>query len=124
MRLLCDPDRTARDASRVPAPGEFGLILFFALIGVALAISGVLGFLFFWAMAQVHLRDRREQQGADTRGLGFASPHALVWLLSGRYRGMGDAKLDGLALPAQFSLWCVIVGLLMAALLVAWAGFA
>lgn len=100
------------------------MILFFALIGVALAISGALGFLFFWAMAQVHLRDRREQQGADTGGLGFASPRALGWLLSGRYRGMGDPKLDGLALPAQLSLWCVIVGLLLAGLLVTWANLA
>ena len=95
------------------------MILFFALIGVAVAISGMLGFLFFWAMAQVHLRDRQIDGAAATTGLGFASPRAIGWLLVGGYRRLADPGLDGLALPAQLSLWAVIAGLAAAAALAA-----
>ncbi len=94
------------------------MILFFALIGVAFAISGVLGFLFFWAMAQVHLHDRHRETAAATPGLGFASPRAIAWLLSGGYRRLGDARLDGLALPAQICLWATFFGLGVAGFLV------
>jgi len=95
------------------------MILFFALIGVAFAISGVLGFLFFWAMAQVHLNDRHAAAAAAAPGFGFASPRAIGWLLFGQYRGLGDARLDGLALPAQVCLWAAIAGLIAAGALVA-----
>lgn len=99
------------------------MILFFALIGIAVAISGLLGFLFFWAMAQVHLRDRLESPGAAATlpGLGFAAPRSIAWLLAGRYRDLGDRALDGLALPAQVCLWSAIAGLAAAAALVAMA---
>ncbi len=100
------------------------MILFFALLSVAIAISGLLGFLFFWAMAQVHLRDRRETSDADQAGSGFASPRALFWLLRGGYREAGDAGLAGLCVPAQVSLWTVIAGLASAGALAAWAGTA
>ncbi len=97
------------------------MILFFALIGVAIAISGALGFLFFWAMAQVHLRDRHSTNAAAGPGMGFASPRAIAWLFVGGYRRLGDPRLDGLAVPAQWSLWAVLVGLLVAAFLIALA---
>ena len=97
------------------------MILFFALIGVALAISGALGFLFFWAMAQVHLRDRHAANDAATPAMGFASPRAIAWLLLGGFRKLGDPSLDGLALPAQWSLWAVVLGLIAAGLLTALA---
>lgn len=99
------------------------MILFFALIGVAIAISGVLGFLFFWAMAQVHLRDRQAALSQSLPGIGFVSPRALAWLLSGSYRRLADKGLDGLALPAQVCLWAAILGLLAAGALVAVAEF-
>ena len=94
------------------------MILFFALIGVAVAISGALGFLFFWAMAQVHLRDRHASNAAAAPAIGLASPRAIAWLLLGGYRKLRDPGLDGLALPAQWSLWAVVVGLLAAGTLI------
>lgn len=100
------------------------MILFFALLSVAIAISGLLGFLFFWAMAQVHLRDRSETATVAQAGAGFASPRALVWLLRGGYRESGDAGLAGLCIPAQVSLWTVIAGLAAAGALAAWAAAA
>lgn len=99
------------------------MILFFALIGVAIAISGILGFLFFWAMAQVHLRDRHQDRVVAAPGFGFASPRALAWLLLGQYRRVGDARLEGLTLPAQVCLWATIFGLAVAAALVLVAEF-
>jgi len=97
------------------------VILFFALIGAAVAIAGALGFLFFWAMAQVHLRDRHATNDAAVEAMGFASPRAIAWLLRGGYRKLADPGLSGLALPAQWSLWAVIVGLVAAGTLAALA---
>lgn len=99
------------------------MILFFALIGVAIAISGALGFLFFWTMAQVHLHDRHLASAPAAPGLGFASPRAIAWLLLGGYRRVGDSRLDGLALPAQVCLWATIAGLIAAGVLVLVARF-
>ncbi|MEO6064640.1 MAG: hypothetical protein ABIP49_02510 [Lysobacterales bacterium] len=100
------------------------MTLFFALIGVAIAISGMLGFLFFWAMTQVHLHDRHVAASTAARGFGFASPRAIAWLLFGRYRGLGDGRLDGLALPAQVCLWATLAGLLAAGALAVVENFA
>jgi hypothetical protein len=93
------------------------VLTFFALVCVAIAISGALAFAFFWPMALVHLRDRHAGQLAAFGGFAFASPPALVWLLRGGYRGLRDPALDGLCTPARLALWSIIVSLLGAGLL-------
>ncbi|MDQ3286750.1 MAG: hypothetical protein M3Q42_00570 [Pseudomonadota bacterium] len=90
------------------------MILFFALLCVALAIAGATAFVIFWPLTLVHIRDRhptlRDQFGAA----GFANPVALGWLLRRQYRGAGDRNLNGLAAPAYLSLMAIIVGLVAA----------
>jgi hypothetical protein len=91
------------------------VLTFLALVCVAVAISGVLAFLFFWPMALVHLRERHPACLRDFGGAAFVSPPALRWLLAGRYRKRGDPGLNGLCAPAQLALWSVIVTLVAAA---------
>ena len=90
---------------------------FIALICVAIAISGAMAFAFFWPMALVHLRDRHGALHASFGEFAFASPSALGWLLRGRYRGLGDAGLNGLATPAFLALWSTVVALLASGVL-------
>jgi hypothetical protein len=94
------------------------VLTFLALVAIAVAISGVMAFVFFWPMALVHLRDRHTAQLARFGAAAFASPLALQWLLSGRYRELADPALDGLCTPARLSLWSVILALVAAGLLV------
>lgn len=93
------------------------MLTFLALVALAVAISGVMAFVFFWPMALVHLRDRHASQLAGFGGFAFAAPAALQWLLAGRYRSLRDPALDGLCTPARYSLWSVIVALLACAAL-------
>lgn len=93
------------------------MLTFLSLVCIALALSGVLAFGFFWPMALVHLRDRHRERLAAFGSAAFASPAALYWLLGGHYRGLADPSLNGLCTPARVSLWSVIVALVAAALL-------
>ena len=95
------------------------MILFFALLFVAMAIAGACAFVIFWPLTLVHIRDRHPAVG-DRLGAGaFLKPSALGWLLRGGYRAANDRNLDGLATPAKISLMTIIVALVLAALL--WA---
>jgi len=93
------------------------MILFFALLFVAMAIAGACAFVIFWPLALVHIRDRHPAI-ADRLGSGaFLKPAALGWLLRRSYREAGDRNLDGLATPAWLSLLTIIVALLCAGIL-------
>ena len=93
------------------------LILFFALLFVALAIAGFTAFVIFWPLTLVHVRDRHAPIAASFGAGAFLKPEALGWLLSGRYRETRDPSLTGLATPARLSLLTIIAGLVCAGLL-------
>jgi hypothetical protein len=97
------------------------MILFFALVSLALAIAGFCALVIFWPLTLVHLRDRHPQQHARLGELAFASPKALWWLLAGGYRATGDRNLSGLATPARVSLSVILLGLFAAGILWLWA---
>lgn len=97
------------------------MVLFFALLFLAFAIAGATAFVIFWPLSLVHLRDRHPQVRAELGEAAFASPRALWWLLSMRYREVHDAGFTGLATPAMISLSCIVVGVGMAGLLWLWS---
>lgn len=93
------------------------MILFLALLALALAIAGFTAFVIFWPLMLVHVRDRHPDMLDSYGPMAFASPAAWGWLLRGRYRAAGDRNLDGLATPARLSLLTIITGLVMSGLL-------
>lgn len=93
------------------------MILFFALLCVAVAIAGFCAFVIFWPLTLVHVRDRHPAVTAELGTGAFLKPVALGWLLSGRYRQTQDRMLTGLATPARLSLLAILAGLAMAAAL-------
>ncbi|MGH8074133.1 MAG: hypothetical protein ACREO4_08675 [Lysobacter sp.] len=93
------------------------MVLFFALLFLALAIAGATAFVIFWPLMLVHVRDRHPGLQSDLGVNAFARPSAWLWLLRGGYRAAGDSNLDGLATPARISLWVIISGLVGAGLL-------
>lgn len=99
------------------------MILFFALLALALAIAGATAFVIFWPLALVHIRDRHPAIGTAIGPFAFLNPTALWWLLTGGYRSTGDRNLSGLATPARISLLTIIAGLVMSGLLWAIATF-
>ena len=97
------------------------MVLFFALLFVAIAIAGATAFVIFWPLALVHIRDRHPQITAVLGTGAFLKPSALAWLLRGDYRGARDTQLSGLATPARVSLIVIIAGLVLAGLLWLWS---
>ena len=93
------------------------MLLFLALVSLALAIAGATAFAIFWPLALVHLRDRHPALHARLGPVAFLHPGALGWLLAGGYRSTGDTNLSGLATPARISLMTIIGGVLMAGVL-------
>ena len=93
------------------------MVLFFALLFLALAIAGATAFVIFWPLMLVHVRDRHPALQSDLGSNAFARPSAWLWLLRGGYRAAGDRNLDGLAIPARVALWVIIAGLVGAGLL-------
>ncbi|MCY7313029.1 MAG: hypothetical protein LH491_05220 [Pseudoxanthomonas sp.] len=93
------------------------MILFLALLCVAIAIAGFTAFLIFWPLTLVHVRDRHAAISAEFGPGAFLKPAALGWLLSGRYRQPRDPALTGLATPALVALLTIFAGLVFAALL-------
>jgi hypothetical protein len=97
------------------------MILFFALLFVALAIAGATAFVIFWPLALVHIRDRNPEVSALLGSGAFLKPSALAWLLRGGYYDVRDRGLSGLATPARISLIVILAGLAMAGMLWLWA---
>ena len=97
------------------------LILFFALLFVALAIAGATAFVIFWPLALVHIRDRHAAIKAELGEGLFLKPAALWWLLRGGYREHPDPSLSGLATPARIALSVILLGLALAGLLWLWS---
>lgn len=97
------------------------VIMFLALLFVAVAIAGASAFVIFWPLALVHVRDRHPALRAELGSGAFLRPSALWWLLSGGYRRTPDPQFSGLATPARISLLCILFGLGMAGLLWLWA---
>jgi hypothetical protein len=93
------------------------VILFFALLFVAMAIAGATAFAIFWPLALVHIRDRHPAIKALLGEGAFLKPSALWWLLRGGYRATPDTSLSGLATPARISLSVIILGLALAGVL-------
>ena len=87
------------------------MILFSALVFLALAIAGATALLIFWPLTLVHLRDRHAQTYARFGGLPFFSPAGLLWLLTAGYATTNDPNLTGLARPARISLLTILFGL-------------
>jgi hypothetical protein len=92
---------------------------FLALLGIAIAISGAMAFVFFWPMSLVHLRDRHGELLASFGPAAFVSPAALGWLVSGRYRALADRSLNGLCTPARLAFFSIAFGLVASAILFA-----
>ena len=97
------------------------LVLFLALLFVAVAIGGATAFVIFWPLALVHVRDRHPEVAARLGGGAFLKPSALGWLLRGGYYETGDPRLSGLATPARISLLTILAGLGMAGVLWLWS---
>lgn len=95
------------------------VVLFFALLFVAIAIAGATAFVIFWPLTLVHVRDRQPGIAAHLGTGAFLKPLALAWLLRGGYRAVDDPSLSGLATPARISLLVIFLGLGLAGLL--WA---
>lgn len=95
------------------------MILFLALLFVAVAIAGFCAFVIFWPLSLVHIRDRHPDLQRELGTGAFANPSAWRWLLGRGYRSANDRNLDGLANPARLSLLTIIAGLVCAGLL--WA---
>ena len=97
------------------------LVLFLALLFVAIAIGGATAFVIFWPLTLVHIRDRHAViKGQLGEGL-FLKPAALWWLLRGGYREHPDPSLSGLATPARIALSVILLGLALAGLLWLWS---
>jgi hypothetical protein len=97
------------------------MILFIALVALALAIAGATAFVIFWPLTLVHLRDRHPQLRDGLAAPAFAHPSALWWLLRGDYRNARDRNLDGLATPARISLAVILFGLGVSGVLWLWS---
>lgn len=97
------------------------MILFFALVSLALAIAGFCALVIFWPLTLVHLRDRHPELHAGLGEFAFANPAALWWLLAGGYRMTGDRNLSGLATPARVALSVILLALFSAGTLWLWA---
>jgi hypothetical protein len=97
------------------------VVLFLALLFVAIAIAGATAFVIFWPLTLVHIRDRHPGIGKALGEGAFLRPAALWWLLRGGYRATPDRSLSGLATPARISLAVILLGLALAGLLWLWS---
>ncbi|HEY0310640.1 MAG TPA: hypothetical protein VGC43_05895 [Luteimonas sp.] len=97
------------------------LVLFLALLFVAIAIGGATAFVIFWPLTLVHIRDRHAAIRAELGDALFLKPAALWWLLRGGYRAHPDRSLSGLATPARIALAVILLGLALAGILWLWS---
>lgn len=93
------------------------MILFIALVALALAIAGLTAFVIFWPLTLVHLRDRHLPIYTGFGNLPFFSTAGLFWLLTAGYAAAADPNLTGLARPARLSLLTILFALCAAGLL-------
>ncbi|MGY1424857.1 hypothetical protein [Lysobacter sp. A289] len=93
------------------------MILFFALLCLAVAIAGATAFVIFWPLTLVHMRDRQPELLESFGPNAFARPPAWLWLLRGHYRSAADHNLNGLATPARIALLTIVGGLLSSGVL-------
>lgn len=100
-----------------PEFASVDIVMFFALLFVAMAIAGATAFVIFWPLALVHIRDRHPAVKALLGEGAFLKPAALWWLLRGGYRATPDPYLSGLATPARIALSVILLGLTLAALM-------
>ena len=91
------------------------MILFFALLFVALAIAGFTAFVIFWPLTLIHLRDRHPQLHAQFGPGAFLGRQPLGWLLRHEDRALADRSLSGLAAPARLALLTLLGGAALAA---------
>ena len=94
---------------------SYSMALTFSLLGVALALTGMMAFTFFWPMTVVHLRDRHPALHARLGGAGMLAPSTLLWLLAGRHHDLHDPSVNGLGTPARIALAVLLLGLCSAA---------
>ena len=97
------------------------LVLFLALLFVAIAIGGATAFVIFWPLTLVHIRDRHAAIRAELGDALFLKPAALWWLLRDGYRAHPDRSLSGLATPARIALAVILLGLALAGILWLWS---
>lgn len=97
------------------------MILFLALLCLAIAIAGATAFAIFWPLTLVHMRDREPEMLAGLGAPAFIHPGTLWWLLDGGYRVAKDRNLDGLATPARVSLITILSGLSASGILWLWS---
>jgi len=109
------------DGERRPSSIGCAVILFFALLFIAIAIAGACAFVIFWPLALVHVRDRHPAVRVRLGNGAFLKPSALWWLLNGSYRDTVDPQFTGLATPARLSLMTILLGLAMASVLWLWS---
>lgn len=93
------------------------MVLFFALLFLAMAIAGATAFVIFWPLSLVHLRDNYPDRKSMLGEFAFLNPKALWWLLRGGYRTLDDRGFSGLATPARVALIVILAGVFFAAAL-------
>ena len=87
--------------------------MFTLLLGVALATSGLTGWLIFGPLSYKHASERHPTANFGGSAL---SPRFIGWLAWGEFRSLRDPRLNGLATPAQVLSWCLVIGLVMSGL--------
>ncbi len=90
----------------------YGLLATFLILsGAGIAAAGLSGYLIFAPLAWRHLKDRFPKKSLHKT---FISPGFFVWILSGRWRRLGDPGLTGLAAPARWLGIAFLLGTLLA----------
>lgn len=81
--------------------------LLFLLAALALAISGLSGYVIFGPLSYRHMQDRQTAVGDSA-----FDPVFLRWLLTARYRYHADPILPKLAAPARWLMFTCLLGVL------------
>jgi hypothetical protein len=82
---------------------------FLLIMGLGLIVAGLTTYIITWMLVAVHLRDHHPAARAGIGGFMLA-PGALAWYLTARYRALGDAGLNTLAVLGLIGAWAMIIG--------------